>query len=79
MAISNIVKGVKHKFKAFKGKKFKDKLHLIANEFQDANQAEAAFIESRQKLLNVTGWSFMEGINSPFTWYGHSGNPFPER
>ena len=79
MAISNIVKGIKHNFKAFKGKKFKDKLYPIENEFQNANQAEAAFIESRQKPLNVTGWSFMEGINSPFTLYDHSGNPFPER
>ena len=46
MAISNIVKGVRQKFKALKGKKFKDKLYHIENEFQNANQAEAAFIES---------------------------------
>ena len=79
MAISNIVKGVKHKFKAFKGKKFKDKLHLIANEFQDVNQAKAAFIESRQKLLNVTGWSFMEGITLPLICMIIRGSPFPEK
>ena len=76
MAISNIVKDVKHKFKAFKGKKLKEKLYPIENEFQDVNQAEAAFIESRQKLLNVTGWSFMEGINSVFTLHDHSENRF---
>ena len=79
MAISNIKKGVKHRFKVVTGKDSKNKLYHNKNEFQDANQAEAVFIESRQKLLNVTGWSFMEGINSPFTLYDHSGNPFPER
>ena len=47
MAISNIVKGVKHKFKALKSKKFKDKLYHNENEFQDANQAEAVLIKSR--------------------------------
>ena len=79
MAISNIVKGIKHNFKAFKGKKFEDKLYPIANEFQDANQAEAAFIESRQKLLNVTGWSFMEGITLPLICMIIRGSPFPEK
>ena len=33
MAISNILKGVKHKFKALKGKKFKNKLYPIESEF----------------------------------------------
>ena len=47
MAISKNVKGVKHRFKVVTGKDSKNKLYHNENEFQNANQAEAVFIESR--------------------------------
>ena len=53
MDISKNVTGVKHRFKVVYSKDSKNKFYHNENELQDADQAEAAFIESRQKLLNV--------------------------
>lgn len=73
---SKAVEGIKKEANVVKGSESKDKVYSTTRKFDDVDAAVFEFARSRERLLNVNGWSRIAGIaNATFELFSADGKP----
>jgi hypothetical protein len=75
MSLKKFINQIRQEFDVLTGKKGKNKEYSNNHRYRDNDEAREAFEKSKEKLMNVNGWSDMEGINSTFILHDQYGKP----
>ena len=70
---------LKHEWEVLKGEAGKDKTFCSEQEYPTEDAAHTAFIQGKERLFNVNGWSGLPGINSTFALHNQQGQPTEQK